>query len=82
MSCHPAYLSTHTKRMLELLHTYARRNRHTNVPFRTERPLGLWVLEMRTRYKNGHLSPELFKALSAIPKWTWDIPCSRSGRPD
>ncbi|HEX2858730.1 MAG TPA: helicase associated domain-containing protein [Alphaproteobacteria bacterium] len=81
MGCHPAYLSKRTQHRLEMLRAYARKHGHTNVSFQTERPLGLWVLEMRTRYKNAQLSPELFKALSCIPKWTWDIPTSRSGRP-
>ena len=81
MGCPPAYLRNHTKDRLAELRAYSRKHGHTNVSFRTERPLGLWVLEMRTRYKNGQLSSELFKELSTIPRWIWDIPCSRSGRP-
>jgi hypothetical protein len=67
--------------LMRQLHRYAREHRHTQVSFRDERPLGLFVFNARSLYARGHLPAHRAREFEAVVFWRWEILRSPSGAP-
>lgn len=56
------------------LKEFVEREGHALVPshhIESDINLGAWVSYLRTRYKQGYISPEKVVALESLPGWNW-----------
>ena len=65
------FLDTKWEQMYEQLETYQKEHGDCNVSLRSPDELGRWVINQRTAYKKGRLSPERFKELEILG-FVWD----------